>query len=239
MAVKQIVSLLGFIILIATTITLFSLGYIQEWALFVGNLHIWGHVIFILFFLVCGQPFGWGYVIFIQTAGFVYGWFGIITVEIGTILGALLGFLTSRYCLKQWSERKIDSFPESRRNIITAAQKAISKGTGSCLFFTLLRTTPALTFGWVNCLCGALTNMSIYLFVSVTVIGTQFDIIMNIYLGIVIRELSSYSDLDDGTATYVMIVQIVLTVILLIGTTLWGRYFLKRVLAEDVENPSI
>jgi uncharacterized membrane protein YdjX (TVP38/TMEM64 family) len=238
MAVKQIVSLLGVIILIATTITLFTLGYIQEWALFVGNLHIWGHVIFILFFLVCGQPFGWGYVIFIQTAGFVYGWFGIITVEIGTILGALLGFLTSRYCLKQWSERKIDSFPESRRNIITAAQKAISKGTGSCLFFTLLRTTPALTFGWVNCL-GALTEMPLWLFVISTFIGTQFDIIMNIYLGITIQELSSYSDVNDGTTMYVMIIQIVLTVFLLIGTTFWGRYILKKVLAENVENLSI
>lgn len=227
---RQICSTVVFLTLIGTMIALFSMGYLQTWAIAVGDLQMWGHCIFILFFIISGLPFGWGFTIFVQTTGFVYGWIGLITAEVGCLLGSIVGFVTSRYCLRKWSLRQIEKLPEAHQHHLTTARNAVSQGVSPCLFFSALRTTPALTFGWVNSLC-ALTDMRLPYFLLTTIIGSQLDLVLNIYLGKLMRETSEVigTNSTSTTTAEVLSIQIVLTILLLIGTTMWGRRLLNKI----------
>lgn len=48
--------------------------------------------------------------------------------------------------------------------------------------------TPALTFGWVNGLCGAMTDMKLGLYMLTLMMGNQVDLVLQTYIGITIRE---------------------------------------------------
>ena len=104
--------------------------------------------------------------------------------------------------------------------------------------FSVLRTTPALTFGWVNCLCGALTYMRMTYFLFTTIIGSQFDLVMNVYLGVLIRETSDAMN-SSTPNTVIISVQIILSILLLITTTMWGRWLLHNLgqTTEGWEDP--
>ena len=114
------------------------------------------------------------YSVFIQTSGYVFGWVGLATSEVGTLLGGVVGFYLSRYWLKAWAQDKIKSFHPNHRKLITIARQSMSSGRGSIFFFSSIRMTPALTFGWVNGLCGAMTEMKLGLYMWVLTIFFSF-----------------------------------------------------------------
>ena len=261
---KAKLSIFAFVLLLATIIVLIATGILKTWALQLGALGLSAHFIFFFLFLLTGQPFGWGYSMFTQICGFVFGWQGLITAECGTLVGGLLGFYTSKRCLKTWATKKIQQFPARSKRLVDAARRSLSQGQGSFMFFTVIRMTPALTFGWVNGLCGGATEMPLYLYIATLVVGTQMDMILNIFIGTVAREandavdtaynvenaaenenlrqnnsvVTPSSSLASAGSTnqiegVVLSVQIVLAFLLLIGTTWWSRYLLKKIVEQD------
>ena len=61
--------------------------------------------------------------------------------------------------MQQWVEAKIDRLTEKTQRIVQIAQAKISRGQGGIFFFTLVRMTPLVTFGWANGIAGGLTEM--------------------------------------------------------------------------------
>ena len=252
------ISVLCFLLVAGSIAALFLLGYLHTWALAVEKLPwIWGQLIFLLFFIESGQPFGWGCSLFQQLSGFIFGWPGLLTTEFGMIIAGTLGFLSSRYCLRKWALGKIHTFPPKTRKVVDAAQKTLSAGKSSLLFFTSIRMTPALTYGWTNGICGAMTDMNIGLYLTTMVLGIQMSCVVQTYLGVVLRQFSdavAKGDTDDPSVTtrnvsqqnisistpssgnikdvqtIVLIVQIIMAIILLIMSTLWSRHVFKKVL---------
>ena len=58
---------------------------------------------------------------FAIATGYTFGWWALITIHIGTLLGAMLGFVSSRYWLHSLVEQKVASLPShwSARVVIT------------------------------------------------------------------------------------------------------------------------
>ena len=256
-------ALLLFLLLLATLGILTITGIFQEFSVNVGKLGVIAHVIFLLFFIQAGCVFGWGYAVTVQILGYVFGWKGLITSEIGTFMGGLLGFVTSRYCLKQWSLTKIQALSEHKQQLITIARKQISNGRTSIVFFSMIRMTPVLTFGFVNALCGALTEMNYTLYMFTLMVGHQMDIIVYTFVGLTLRQamdlrggaggdggggggggtnMTSPSSSMNGSSDVEeisLIIRIVLAIFLLIGTTLWSRYLLKKIIKNSSNDNQI
>lgn len=254
--IKTAGALLLFLLLIGTLGTLIITGVFQEFSINIGKLGFVAHVIFLLFFIQAGCVFGWGYAVTVQILGYVFGWKGLITSEIGTLIGGLLGFVTSRYCLKQWSLTKIRALSENKQQLITIARKQISQGRTSVIFFSMIRMTPVLTFGFVNALCGALTEMNCTLYMFTLMIGHQMDIIVYTFVGLTLRQAvdiggagagggtnitspSSSLNSSSGVEEISIIIRIVLAIFLLIGTTLWSRYLLKKIIKNSSNDNQI
>ncbi len=261
--------------LLGSIITLVATGHFQALALSIGEFGAWGHVLFAALVCFTGQPFAWGFSMVVQTAAFTYGWWALPTMEAGAILGAVLGFLSTRRCLRGWVVRKVAEFPEEQRELIEAAQQGASRGLRAVVFFASVRLTPLLTFGWANAFAGALTDMGWGVFMSMTVIGIQVDLVLNTYIGTLVREVSDAAAAADeevmGSAaaafnggnnsssnstrggaggasalqsstdasgdaetagTIALVFQVVFAVLLLIGTTLWSRALLRKILRE-------
>jgi uncharacterized membrane protein YdjX (TVP38/TMEM64 family) len=255
-------ALLLFLLLLGTLGALIITGIFQEFSINIGKLGFIAHVIFLLFFIQAGCVFGWGYAVTVQILGYVFGWKGLITSEIGTFLGGVLGFVTSRYCLKQWSLTKIQALSEHKQQLITIARKQISNGRTSIIFFSMIRMTPVLTFGFVNALCGALTEMNYTLYMFTLMVGHQMDIMVYTFVGLTLRQamdlrggaggdgggggggtnMTSPSSSMNGSSDVEeisLIIRIVLAIFLLIGTTLWSRYLLKKIIKNSSNDNQI
>ena len=253
---KVILSVFTFLILLTTVATLVILGILQSWAIYIGSLGWIAHGIFFLLFVMTALPFGWGYAMFLQVLGFIYGWQGAITAQICTLLSGIISFYISRHCLQNYATKKVKTFKPKRKKLIDAARTTLSKGQGSTLlFFSVIRMTPALAYGWINGLCGALTEMNITTYVTTLMVGHQLDIWLNIFLGKIAREANDAIQKNNavvanvtGNATTpkeesdiegtMLIVQIILAIFLLIATTFWAQTLMKKIIeeTEDVEN---
>ena len=254
---KVILSVFTFLILLTTVATLVILGILQSWAIYIGSLGWIAHGIFFLLFVMTALPFGWGYAMFLQVLGFIYGWQGAITAQICTLLSGIISFYISRHCLQNYATKKVKTFKPKRKKLIDAARTTLSKGQGSTLlFFSVIRMTPALAYGWINGLCGALTEMNITTYVTTLMVGHQLDIWLNIFLGKIAREANDsiqknnavVANVTVGNATTpkeesdiegtMLIVQIILAIFLLIATTFWAQTLMKKIIeeTEDVEN---
>jgi len=259
---RLIASVLCYLLLLSIITALVISGILQTWALAVSDLGLLAHFIFICFYLVVGQPVGWGYSLIIQMSGFIFGWYGLISAEIGTLLGGVLGFYTSRYCCRDWAVRKTETFTSKTRRVVTAVREMLSKNDDGkvIIFFTALRVTPALTFGWCNGIAGALTDMNLCLLVLTLMLGNQMDLVLNHYLGLVLRQTSnaaapSLSDFSNTSAVafspssarqaannasnIALVIQISAAVLLLFGTSLWSHYVLVKVLQETEEEKEV
>mgnify|MGYP003953477365 CR=1 FL=1 len=165
------------------------LGYFAALGLLIALVGWAGHVLFLCLVALTGQPWMWGYAVTIQTSAFAYGWVSLVAMELGSFLGASLGFIASRRCLRRWVQAQAAPFSGRTRRIIDISQTKVSKGREGVFFFTLVRMTPLVAFGWANGIAGGLTDMQWGVFVPMTLLGSQLDLILNSYIGIVFREL--------------------------------------------------
>jgi hypothetical protein len=122
--------------------------------------------------------------------------------EFGCLLGALFGFVLSRGTQKEAVKRQIASLPQKRQEQVPGprdlalaqpcprAQNAptrppllappqvhallggLTTRRAGLLLFASMRMTPLLTFGWVNGIAGALTDVPVALFALASMMGT-------------------------------------------------------------------
>ena len=245
---------LGFVVVLGGLAALTATGYTQALVDEVGKLGpVGGNVVFVALLVFTGLPFGWGFAVVLTSVGYLYGWYGMATNEGGAFLGAMAGFAFSRWGCRGWVQRQIGRLSPKRRRQAKVLTTGVLRGRAGVLFLASLRVTPVFAFGWINGIAGAATDMSIYLYALSTVLGMQVDVVIYTNAGRVLRLATNAARLllagggvnngtsaangtlaggeDDGSNA-MLIVQIVVSVLLVVGATLYGRFLLKRAMAK-------
>lgn len=216
------------------TVALGAAGVLQRLADSLRSLGGWAHVVFFLLIVYTGLPFAYGWSIFCIAAGYTLGWWAIITCNLGTITGGLLGAVIARRCFRTWTEAKVASLPERWSRRIQVVQNEISRSTyGFICLTTLLRNCGLITFGIANAIDGAMTHTPLHIIVFAIFVATQYVIVIDIYLGTLIASLpqaTNGSDIpqEEKDAKFRMLMgQIGIAIILLVACSLWTRRRLK------------
>ena len=115
---------------------------------------VWAHAIFFGLFLYTGLFFGYGWSFFIISSGYTLGWWAVVTANVGTLLGGILGFVSSRRCMRGAVERKVKSLPGTWSRRIGFFQSEIERSTVAYLLVSgTMRNSNLLTFGMANGEC--------------------------------------------------------------------------------------
>lgn len=118
-----------------------------------------GHLIFIACLIYTGLPFAYGWSFLCIACGYTFGWWAILTANIGTQCGCLLGVAVSRHCMQASVQAKVATLPPGWVRRIGVVQAALSTSRTGYMFLTaLLRNSGVITFGIINAMEGALTN---------------------------------------------------------------------------------
>jgi uncharacterized membrane protein YdjX (TVP38/TMEM64 family) len=140
-----------------------------------GSLGVWGPVVLALVyvaatvFLVPGS-------LLTLAAGAIFGlWIGFITASFGSVIGASLAFLISRYLARS----KVKKMAKANRNF-GAIDEAINEGGWKIV--ALLRFSPAIPFNLQNYMFG-LTNIKFWQYLLTSWIAMIPGTFMYVYLG--------------------------------------------------------
>ncbi len=129
--------------------------------------------IFILIYVVAVALSIPGATILTLTAGFLFGFFGVIYVNIGASVGAILAFLAARYLIGDWVQKRYsDKLASFNREIDENGYN----------YLLTLRFIPLFPFFLVNILAG-LTRVPLSTFAWTTIVGILPGSFVYIYTG--------------------------------------------------------
>jgi len=129
--------------------------------------------IFILIYIAAVALSIPGATILTLTAGFLFGFFGVIYVNIGASAGAILAFLAARYLIGDWVQKR---YGEK----LAAFNKEIAENGYNYLL--TLRFIPLFPFFLINIFAG-LTRVPLTIFAWTTIIGILPGSFVYIYTG--------------------------------------------------------
>ncbi|PKN75788.1 MAG: TVP38/TMEM64 family protein [Deltaproteobacteria bacterium HGW-Deltaproteobacteria-10] len=129
--------------------------------------------IFILIYIAAVALSIPGATILTLTAGFLFGFFGVIYVNIGASAGAILAFLAARYLIGDWVQKR---YGEK----LASFNKEIAENGYNYLL--TLRFIPLFPFFLINIFAG-LTRVPLTIFAWTTIIGILPGSFVYIYTG--------------------------------------------------------
>jgi uncharacterized membrane protein YdjX (TVP38/TMEM64 family) len=172
---KWILFALVLIALIAASRMLPLTAWLKSFNQWVAGLGPGGVVIFIVVYVIATVLFAPGSILTIG-AGFVFGLsLGVVAVSIGSVIGASLAFLISRYLARS----KIESLANKNEKF-KAVDRAIGEQGWKLVF--LLRLSPLIPFSLSNYLYG-LTAVRFWSYVLASWIGMLPGTVLYVYLG--------------------------------------------------------
>jgi uncharacterized membrane protein YdjX (TVP38/TMEM64 family) len=155
-----------------------------------------------------------GAVILTLAGGFLFGFvWGTLFVNVGATTGATLAFLSSRYLLRDWVERKFGKW-------LSPVQQGFTNNAFSYLL--TLRLIPLFPFFVVNLVSG-LTRMNVGTYVVATALGIIPGSFVYAYAG---RQLGTINSLKD-IASPGVIGAFVLLGLLALVPSLYKKWFGK------------
>eukprot|EP00746_Dinoflagellata_sp_MGD_P133387 gnl/MRDRNA2_/MRDRNA2_67079_c0_seq1.p1 gnl/MRDRNA2_/MRDRNA2_67079_c0~~gnl/MRDRNA2_/MRDRNA2_67079_c0_seq1.p1 ORF type:complete len:753 (+),score=119.52 gnl/MRDRNA2_/MRDRNA2_67079_c0_seq1:136-2394(+) len=212
-------------------------GYVQAAAVWAGNLGPVGHLIFVGLYIFVAMPFGWGYSIVIVAGGYVFGLTGIATAEVGTLIGAFLGYYLCRVAMADWVRAKLKGMKPKTQKTLLAIELAIRQGKGGIGMQTGLRVNPVLPYGWTNAVLG-IWEVAPSSFVLSTMVGCQVDIILKTNLGIIFKTAGSLESQTPETKKLVqtqLYIQCAVFLVVLVAGVFYSRWIMKNVMPQGDE----
>jgi uncharacterized membrane protein YdjX (TVP38/TMEM64 family)/predicted membrane chloride channel (bestrophin family) len=213
------------------------MGYVQEAAVWAGNLGPVGHLIFIGLYIFVAMPFGWGYSIVIVAGGFVFGLAGIATAEVGTLIGAFLSYYLCKVAMADWVRARLKGMKPKTQKTLLAIELAIRQGKGGIGMQTGLRVNPVLPYGWTNAVLGV-WEVAPSSFLLSTMCGCQVDIILKTNLGVIFKTAGSLDKQTPETKKLVqtqLIIQCTVFVVVLVAGVFYSRWIMKNVMPQGDE----
>jgi uncharacterized membrane protein YdjX (TVP38/TMEM64 family) len=173
--VKLIIIILAVIAIVVILFTLPIKDYMQQGLEWTESLGVWGPVFVALFYIVACILFLPGSIITLG-AGALFGLVtGLITVSIGSVLGASAAFLVGRTLARKSIESKV-----SGNARFSAIDEAVGKQGFKIVFLT--RLSPIFPFNLLNYAFG-LTKVGFWQYLFASWIGMLPGTIMYVYLG--------------------------------------------------------
>jgi uncharacterized membrane protein YdjX (TVP38/TMEM64 family) len=143
-----------------------------------------------------------GATILTLTAGFLFGFFGIIYVNIGATIGAILAFLVARYLIGDWIQKRYgERFASFNREI---AENGYN-------YLLTLRFIPLFPFFLVNIFAG-ITRVPLITYAWTTMVGIVPASFVYIYTG---RQLGSIDHPGDILSWQIMLALVLLGLLVL------------------------
>lgn len=156
--------------------------YAQTFLKWVQDLGFWAPFFVVLFYIVACVLLLPGGIVTIG-AGFVLGLVrGVITVSIGSTLGACAAFLVGRYLARGWIERKTTGHPK-----FAAIDEAVARQGFKIVLLT--RLSPIFPFNLQNYAYG-LTKVSFWRYALASWIGMLPGTIVYVYIGSAAKSLT-------------------------------------------------
>jgi len=229
---KIIVSVIGGAGLCAFFYWFSATGYLAVFLEWVKKIGYWGNLLFVIAFTLTGLPFMLiGYTPLGLAAGFIYGQDGLIlgilnasvTVLIGTITGSILGFWSCRVLCKGWFQRKINESPTLQAFMHTMESKGF--------YLILIMRMAPIPFGVQNGLF-SVSNVSVLSFSVATIVGLVPEILMLVYMGTTMADLTSIAtgDFEFGLWQKIMLgIEIGMTLILFVLLFFLSREAMRKV----------
>ena len=179
---------------------------------------------------------------FVITIGYTYGWIGLITAHVGTWCGHGLGFFTSRYCVKKSVTAKVETLPPQWKEWVELVQGGVAQSSGGVVFAVLVRWGSPLPFGMCNTFDAALTQMSYLRSLAGSVIASQKDITLMVYIGTLVRQMDNAEEVGSGDEESkrreanvrigLFVGQIAMIIGLLLLVSWWSKRTLKARMVE-------
>mmetsp|Transcript_3862 Transcript_3862/g.4695 ORF Transcript_3862/g.4695 Transcript_3862/m.4695 type:complete len:326 (-) Transcript_3862:972-1949(-) len=222
-------------------IWLFISGTLEDLRETIEDLGYWGYFIFFCMLILVGMPFGWGYQATTITVGFVYGWPGLILVQLGTHVGAAISFFGVRYFARDFVQDRIDRLQPKLQLIVKKLEVFATKNWRTAYPFMIgARQTP-ITFGLTNSIF-ALTDVTYIRFFITTLFGTMIEAPISINIGILLSEAAKANDESDdvgvngteieadteGLESISLIISATVTAIVFFGTAFYSWWFVKQ-----------
>lgn len=154
-----------------------------------------------------------GATILTLTAGFLFGFFGVIYVNIGASVGAILAFLTARYLIGDWVQRRYG-------DKLASFNKEIDEN--GYHYLLTLRFIPLFPFFLINIFAG-LTRVPLSTFAWTTIVGILPGSFVYIYTG---RQLGIIEKPGD-----ILSWQIILAFVLL-GLLVLSPVLIKKIMKK-------
>lgn len=155
------------------------LANVLEWVRSAG---LWGPALFVIIYIVACVLCLPGSLLTIG-AGAVFGiWIGIITVSIGSTLGAGAAFLLARTLLREWTVQKVAANARFR-----ALDAAVGKQGFKIVLLT--RLSPVLPFNLLNFAFG-ITSVSLRDYLFASWIGMLPGAVLFVYIGAAMKSIA-------------------------------------------------
>lgn len=200
-----------------------------------------GHIIFFLLFIWVGLPCGYNWSTVVILVGFAYGWTGIVDSYVGTLCSAVLSYYGSRYCLKDWMERRLSGLNPKKRLYLRVALSVIGSGRAGILMQVIMRLQPVQTFGLTNAFFGAMTpDLHIFVYATSTFLGMQYGIMMMTSVGILVRDVGSVSKaMSSEGSRWNLVVQGVAAAVMAVGVFFYSRHLAVNVLPRHIPEDAV
>jgi uncharacterized membrane protein YdjX (TVP38/TMEM64 family) len=202
-------------------------GYLQEFALWVDSIGIWGPVVFSLAYAIAVVAFVPASLLTLA-AGAIFGlWAGVAYVFIAASVGAMLAFVVSRYVARSAIEARL-----AGNEKLAAIDRAVGEEGRKIVF--LLRLSPVFPFNLLNYALG-LTRVR---FADYTLAGLGMlpGTLLYVYSGKVagdVATLASGSAAPAGTGgTALLVVGLAATIVVTTFVTRIARRALAEATAE-------
>ncbi len=154
-----------------------------------------------------------GAVVLSLAAGFLFGFWGIIYVNIGATIGAILAFLVARYLIGDWLQKRY------AEKLASFNKKIAENGYN---YLLTLRLIPIFPFFLVNIFAG-ITRVPLFTYAWTTIVGIAPASFVFIYAG---HQLGNIDKPSDILSWHVLLIFVFFGLLALIPV------FLKKVMKK-------
>jgi uncharacterized membrane protein YdjX (TVP38/TMEM64 family) len=154
-----------------------------------------------------------GATILTLAAGFLFGFFGIIYVNIGATIGAILAFLVARYLLGNWLQKRY------AERLVSFNREIDENGYN---YLLTLRLIPIFPFFLVNIFAG-ITRIPLVTYAWTTMVGIAPASFVYIYAGRQLGTIDKPGDILSGP---------IMLAFVLLGLLALSPVFLKKLLKK-------
>lgn len=205
-----------------------------------------GYAIFLVLFILVGQPFGWGYSVLKIMCGFIYNWEGLIVAQVCTYIAAIICFFEVRYFARDFVDTRVDRLKPKLQLMVKKLEVIATKNMRTSYPFMIGMRLSPVTFGLANSIF-AITDVTFLRYLITTMIGTLIEAPININIGILLRQLDDLAAQNDNQVSVngtnvddaneeveqleqiSVIISIVITVLFLALTAAYTHWFMKQI----------